>query len=607
MPDVRIKDTFLNALDRLREVSEEIEGDSRFIERAADYRAEIADFRVLIPLVGSFNAGKTSLVNAWLERPEGAGLPTDIVPQTALATEIHLTDSAAAEGVELYGKDDRLLRRIDLAEFQRVEKQTLTTGDLAADYAKATVRAPTWDAKEWSDWKVLVDMPGLDSGLRTHNAAIQRYLPLGSYFILVVDVEHGALRASEIGQLHEFFEREVEFVVLVNKIDKKRNAVAEVLEHVKQQVRQALGKSVEVLPVSAHAPDVTALRKVIDDVDFERALRNFRRVPILELFNDTIASLHTRYSALNVSSAERERTVAELEEEQQALEEKLRDDEKEVHRRYSDQAVDRIVRSARNAIRDHAGSLAQTLQSGGRQAYKSEINELVRRTLNQVTGKELRATLEWIDERYSADLGRIDARHQQFLLTGDDGGDSEPRMTPNPELLSAFAGRVRGAAEASARAFDQGRQRVAGATTAYTATTGILAAATSVVAPWLEVVIIALPTIFNWLSRKAEEQRREQQLQSQMKQLQSEISSKVASGVASELRERVAVDFASKTKEMIEELRRRVQGKIDQIKADIDKSRDEIENQRREVEQSKDRLRSAISQLTEARQSIAEI
>ena len=596
MPDVRIKDTFLNALDRLREVSEEIEGDSRFIERAADYRAEIADFRVLIPVVGSFNAGKTSLVNAWLERPEGAGLPTDIVPQTALATEIHLTDSAAAEGVELYGKDDRLLRRIDLAEFQRVEKQTLTTGDLAAEYAKATVRAPTRDAEEWSDWKVLVDMPGLDSGLRTHNAAIQRYLPLGSYFILVVDMEHGALRASEIGQLREFFEREVEFTVLVNKIDKKRYAVAEVLEHVKQQVRQALGKSVEVLPVSAHAPDVTALRKVIDDVDFERALRNFRRVPILELFCDTIASLHTRYSALNVSSAERERTVAELEEEQQALEEKLRDDEKEVHSRYSEQAVDRIVRSARNAIRDHAGSLAQTFQSGGRQAYESEINELVRRTLNQVTGKELRATLEWIDERYSADLGRIDARHQQFLLTGEDGGDSEPRMTPNPELLSDFAGRVRGAAEASARAFDQGRQRVAGATTAYTATTGILAAATSVVAPWLEVVIIALPTIFNWLSRKAEEQ-----------QLQSEISSKVASVVASELRDRVAADFASKTKEMIEELRRRVQGKIDQIKADIDKSRDEIENQRREVEQSKDRLRSAISQLTEARQSIAEM
>ena len=591
MPDVRIKDTFLNALDRLREVSEEIEGDSRFIERATDYRAEIADFRVLIPLVGSFNAGKTSLVNAWLERPEGAGLPTDVVPQTALATEIHLTDSAAAEGVELYGKDDRLLRRIDLAEFQRVEKQTLTTGDLAAEYAKATVRAPTRDAEEWSDWKVLVDMPGLDSGLRTHNAAIQRYLPLGSYFILVVDVEHGALRASEIGQLHEFFEREVEFAVLVNKIDKKRNAVAEVLEHVKQQVRQALGKSVEVLPVSAHAPDVTALRKVIDDVDFERALRNFRRAPILELFDDTIASLHTRYSALNVSSAERERTVAELEEEQQALEEKLRDDEKEVHSRYSEQAVDRIVRSARNAIRDHAGSLAQTLQSGGRQAVESEINELVRRTLNQVTGKELRATLEWIDERYSADLGRIDARHQQLLRVGEDG--------IGPDLLSELAGRVRGAAEASARAFDQGRQRLAGGTTAYAATTGILAAATSVVAPWLEVVIIALPTIFNWLSRKAEEQRREQQLQ-------SEISSKVASRVASELRDRVAADFASKTKEMIEELRRRVQGKIDQIKADIDKSRDEIENQRREVEQSKDRLRSAISQLTEARQSIAE-
>ena len=48
-------------------------------------------------------------------------------------------------------------------------------------------------------------MPGLDSALRTHNAAIQRYLPLGGYFVLVVDVEHGGLRESEIRQRHQAY------------------------------------------------------------------------------------------------------------------------------------------------------------------------------------------------------------------------------------------------------------------------------------------------------------------------------------------------------------------------------------------------------------------
>ena len=593
-----IQDTFLKAIDRLGEVSEEIDADTGFIGLAKDYRAKVADFRVLIPLVGSFNAGKTSLVNAWLGRPEGAGLPTDIVPQTALATEIHLTDSADTEGVELYGKDDRRLRRIDLAEFQRVEKQALSTGESEAEYAKATVHVTGEVGHGIKDWKVLVDMPGLDSGLRTHNAAIQRYLPLGSYFILVVDVEHGALRATEIEQLREFFEQEVEFVVLINKIDKKKDAVSDIVAHIKQQVRQDLGKSVEVSPVSARVPDIAALRKVIDDVDFDRPLRNFWRVPILKLFDDTIGSLHTRYSALNVSSAERERAVAKLEEEKQALEAKFRDDEKEVRNRYSEQAVERIVRSVRDAIRDQAAALAQTSQSGGQQAFDYEINELVRRTLNRVTGKELQATLERINDRYSADLAGLDAHHQQFLRAGEDAAVVE--------LLPDLAGRVRGAAEASARAFGLGKQKVSGAT-AYTAVTGILAAATNIVAPWLEVVIIALPVIFNWLSRKAEERERQQRMQEQREQMRSEISSVVAPRIASELRERVAGGFESATKDMIARLQEQVQERVERITAAIDKSRDEIEEQERDVEQRKEQLRAAISQLSEARKPVEEI
>lgn len=591
-----IQDTFLSALDRLGGVAREVDVDNNFIEQAKDHRANVAGFRVLIPIVGSFNAGKTSLVNAWLERPEGAGLPTDIVPQTALATEIHIAGSADAEGIELYGNDDRLLRRIDLAEFQRVEKQALTTGESEAEYARAMVHAPR-DDRKWNDWKVLVDMPGLDSGLRTHNAAIQRYLPLGSYFILVVDVEHGALRATELEQLGEFLDREVEFVVLVNKIDKKKDAVLDIVEHIDKQVRQAFGASVGVLPVSAHVNDIAAFRKVVDEVDFDRALRNFWRERVLTLFDDAIGSLHTRHNALNVSSAERERTVARLEEDKRATEAKLRDDEQEVRERYSDRAVDSIVRSARDAIRDHAASLAQTWRSGGQQAFEYELSELVRRTLNRVVDKERRAVLGQIIDRYSAELSGIDAHHERFLRAGEDADALE--------IPTDLAGHVRGAAHASARAFNQAKKRVAGATTAYTAVTGVLAAATSVVAPWLEVVIIVLPSIVNWLSKKAKEMQRQQRMLEQREQMQAQISSVVAPRVASDLRDRVAADIESGTKDMIAGFREQVRGTVDQIQADIERSRAEIEEQKRDVEQRKRQLRAAIEQLTEAKNTVA--
>ena len=125
--------------------------------------------------------------------------------------------------------------------------------------------------------KVLVDMPGLDSGLMTHNAAIQRYLPLGSYFILVVDAEHGSLRESEIRQLREFFSQEIEFAVLINKIDKKKTDAHAIVDYIAEQVDSAFGKSAVVRSVSAHDQDTAAFRQIVDSVDFDHALRGFWR------------------------------------------------------------------------------------------------------------------------------------------------------------------------------------------------------------------------------------------------------------------------------------------------------------------------------------------
>ena len=592
------KETYLTALLRLGKIAREIEADASFIARGEDHGAEVHDFRVLIPLVGGFNAGKTSLVNAWLEREQDKGLPTDIVPQTALATEIHPAALDDAEVIELYAGDDRLVRRVDLRQFQQIEKEALTTGESEAEYARAMVHTPPKYGQDWHHWRVLVDMPGLDSGLRTHNVAIQRYLPRGSYFILVVDVEQGALRASEIDQLREFLDQEVEFAVLVNKVDKKKGAVADVVEHVDRQVRTAFRTSAAVSPVSAHEPKIGALQKIIEDVDFDRALRSFWRRKLLELFDDTIQSLHTRYSALNVSSTDSERTVAELKEDNREMEARLRVDEDQVRERYSDRAVERIVRSVRDAIRDHAPALAGTWQNAGREALEHEVSELVRRTLNRTVGKERSDTLELIIDRYGADLDGIAAHHEQFLSAGQD--------TAVPEIPTDLGNRVSAAAAASTQAFDQAKKRVATAPTAYTAVAGVLAAATSIVAPWLEVVIITLPTILNWVSQRLEESRRQQHMQERLQEMHAQISSVVAPRIAADVRDDVAKDFESVTKDMIAGLRDHVQNRVRQIQADIARSRAEIDEQNRDVEQRKGQLRAAILRLTEAQALVAE-
>ena len=128
------QDTFVTALDQFGAIGKRVELDAALLDAAADDRARIEEFEVLIPLVGSFNAGKTSLVNAWLKRPHDRRLPTAVPPQTALATEIRAAASADEERIDLYGEDGNLVQKVNIGQFKAIEK-TLKIDQPQAQYA----------------------------------------------------------------------------------------------------------------------------------------------------------------------------------------------------------------------------------------------------------------------------------------------------------------------------------------------------------------------------------------------------------------------------------------------------------------------------------------
>ena len=576
--------TFLEVLDRFAEIGQSVELADDLLAAGAAARDRVAQFRVLIPLVGAFNAGKTTLVNAYLQRQHGSGLPTDIVPQTALATEIYAAPSADAERVELLGEDDAVLREVGLEEFGRVEKQTLKTGELEAQYAKAHLHHA--DLPD-SNRKVLVDMPGLDSGLRTHNAAIQRYLPLGGYFFMVVDAEHGTLRQSEIEQLREFLAQEVDFTVLVNKIDKKQTDADAILGHIREQVQQAFNKPAPVCAVSAANDDVAAFRDTLAAVDFDDALRGFWRRRVVRLVDDAIESLHTRYSALNISTAESERVIEDLESKEEALKEKLRQDERDIRHRYSARAVDRIVRAVRDAIGEAAPGLANTYLEGGKDAGDREINELVRHTLNRVVAEEQADTMRQITEHYRADVDEINAGYSRLANSAE--------TAPSPGQGIGTVGTVlieagRESAEAIARLPSTIKRD-----TILTTVAGVLAATTSIIAPWLEALIVLLPLIGRLFSDPAKQAEEQQQRQRQ--ELPMRIRSSVAPRVASELRPKIEADYARLAEQMLSDLRQQVEAQVKRVREDINKSQAEIAAKKEDLQSSKDALRTAIDRL----------
>ena len=90
---------------------------------------------------------------------------------------------------------------------------------------------------------ILVDMPGIGSGIERHDAAIFNYINSGTAFVLIVDAEQGSLRGSTLAFMQELSQYNMHPAVLVSKIDKKpENDVKDIVEYIRYQMTR-LGNS----------------------------------------------------------------------------------------------------------------------------------------------------------------------------------------------------------------------------------------------------------------------------------------------------------------------------------------------------------------------------
>lgn len=120
------------------------------------------DAFVKVPFVGDFSAGKSSLLNAFLDRQEL--LPTDITPETAVSYELWYAED---EMLELW-KNNSLAGTYKIEE---IKKLNVSPGDIVKVYLN---NGKIKDLNQRGI--VLVDMPGVDSGIEAHTSAILNYI-----------------------------------------------------------------------------------------------------------------------------------------------------------------------------------------------------------------------------------------------------------------------------------------------------------------------------------------------------------------------------------------------------------------------------------------------
>ncbi|WP_235583243.1 dynamin family protein [Pseudomonas aeruginosa] len=120
---------------------------------------KVMETELVVPVVGAFSAGKSSLLNALMGKDI---LPVGIAPETELATELRYSSEPYLLAIKPDGEQERL--PIDALGTINRRSSEFSHLRLYLNSEALKALAPL----------VLVDMPGFGSSLENHNKAIAR-------------------------------------------------------------------------------------------------------------------------------------------------------------------------------------------------------------------------------------------------------------------------------------------------------------------------------------------------------------------------------------------------------------------------------------------------
>lgn len=234
-------------IEFLKEVAQEL-GQQNILNslNAIQERASLQNANLLIPLVGEFSSGKTTLLNALTDSKK---LETATKPTTATIYEIHFGCNKCEANVVL--ADGQVAHFDDLGELkndQLSDAQIVTVFDTSTKVPSSTI---------------LVDTPGLSSPVVKHRQVLVDFLPSADAILLVVDINQQVTRSlTDFIDMIKLSKRPV-YIVLTKSDTKSLSEIEAAKQYIAENCKLPVEQVVVVSAAKENMSELYALFETI--------------------------------------------------------------------------------------------------------------------------------------------------------------------------------------------------------------------------------------------------------------------------------------------------------------------------------------------------------
>lgn len=454
---------------------------------------DINHVELLVPVIGVFSAGKSSLLNAFLgEDILGVGL----TPETELATELRYSSDPHVLALRPDGSSERLA--VSALSTLKARAGEFTHLQLYIDNLRLEAHPSL----------VLVDMPGFGSSLADHNKAISYYLPRGVHFIVVTSIEDGNITHSMMRQVADLQTYGRDFTFLLNKVNlRSEEQIQEVAELIAEQIKFNFNLSNTRLLARVGLDGGARLTEVLARLEPEHIIRQLFEDRLKDLTHSLISQINLALTSLKKNQAENEYALHELANGIRQIERKRDGILTDLRDQQLDRTVDRCISEAGRELEKVREELVNAGLSGNQEAFSRIVSEVVRGAMTRTIKDQMDTISRSVVADFTQALGTLGKamgtfnNDQNWLVDLSDKINRTLQKTG--EALGHWSGSL---AERNTQELERLKKvndwkdgqplpRVT-----YQALATILAVTTSVVNPLIELAIIFLPNILAFIN-----------------------------------------------------------------------------------------------------------